>query len=477
MSLKEDIAGIVGADNVTDSSETLATYGADHSFVTPCTPGLAACPGNAAEVQQIVQYANRNMIPITPRSSRVGFHGAGIPSQGGIVVDLMRLNKVLRMDPRNKKVKVEAGVTWPQVQAALAEHGMFVCPPLLPHAGKSVVSSVLEREPILISKTEYSDQLATSELVLPNGEMFWTGTALGRGMKDQCYPDSFVPGARLWNGAQGTLGITTWANVKAEFLPTENRVFFIGADSVAELVVPVYRLQRLMLGYECLILNNFDLALLLAHDSGQDFEGLRAALPAWTAVLVLSALERLPRQKIAYEEAALRRTAGELNFEVTEILAGMADIGNKLPGLLRGAWPGETYWKLAYKGGNHDVFFHTTLERVPEFTAAITQVAARAGYPGADIGIYVQPLDRARAAMLQFGFACDPADEKDCAQVAELFLEVSRSAIEMGGFFTTPYGPWAEMVFSRTAAVTSTLKMVKEVYDPNRILNPGKLCF
>jgi len=477
MSIKEDIAAVVGAENVSDAAETLEAYASDESFVAARRPSVVARPGSAEEVQQIVKYANQNMIPVTPRSSRVGFNGAGIPSQGGIVVDMQRLNRVLRVDPRNKKVKVEAGVTWQELQAALAEHGMFVCPPLLPHAGKSVVSSVLEREPMVIPKTEYSDQLATSELVLPGGEMFWTGTALGRAMKDQCYPDSFVPGARLWNGAQGTLGITTWANIKAEFIPARNKIFFIGADSVSELVEPVYRIQRLMLGYECCIMNDFYLALIAAEDFTRDFESLRAALPAWTAMLVLSALDYLPDEKLAYEEAALRRAAEELHFEVAPTVGGISGLGSRILSLIRGAWPGESYWKLQYKGGNHDVFFHTTLDRVPEFTTTITEVAARYGYPAGDVGVYVQPLDRAHAVFLQFSFACDPEDAAECAVVESLFLEASEVAIEMGGFFTTPYGPWADMVYSRTASVTSTLKMVKQVYDPNQIMNPGKLCF
>jgi FAD/FMN-containing dehydrogenase len=477
MSIKDDIAAVVGADNVSDAPETLAGYAADESFVAPRSPSLVAFPGSAEEVQAIMKYANETKIPVTPRSSRVGFNGAGIPGQGGIVVDLLRMNKVLRVDPRNKKVKVEAGVTWPEVQAALAEHGMFVCPPMLPHAGKSVVSSVLEREPIVVAKSEYSDQLATSELVLPNGEMFWTGTALGRAMKDQCYPDSFVPGARLWNGAQGTLGITTWANIKAEFKPVKDKVFFIGADSVDELVEPVYHIQRLMLGYECFLMNDFDLAQIAAADYDADFEDLRDALPAWTAVIVLSALDYLPDEKLAYEEDALRQAANDLHFEVTPTVGGVSGLGSRILGLIRGAWDGETYWKQQYKGGSHDVFFHTTLDRVPEFTEAINDVAARYGYPTGDIGIYVQPLDRAHGVRLEFSFSCDPTDAAECAVVARLFLEASEVAIDLGGFFTTPYGPWADMVYSRTASVTSTLKAVKNVYDPNNVLNPGKLCF
>jgi len=117
VNLKEDLAAIVGAEYVSDEPETLDKYSKDKSFVQPRRPTVVVYPKNAEEVQKIVKYANQTMTAITPRSSKVSFYGAGIPMQGGIIVDLSRMNKVLEIDPRNKKVKVEPGVTWAQVQA------------------------------------------------------------------------------------------------------------------------------------------------------------------------------------------------------------------------------------------------------------------------------------------------------------------------------------------------------------------------
>ena len=280
MALKDDLSAILGANYVTDDPETLGKFAGDWSPVQPRRPDLVCRPGNTEEVQKVVKYANDRSIPVTPRSSGVGYYGGGIPSQGGIIVDLSRMNKILQIDPRNKKVKIEAGVTWAQVQAEAAKAGMMVCSPLLPHPAKSVVTSALEREPIIIPKTEYSDQVLSQELVLANGELFWTGTALGKAMKDQCFPDAFVPGARLWAGAQGTLGITTWANIKAEFLPVKNKVFFIAFDRLADLIEPLYRIERRMLGYECFALNRTNLAAILAGSAGGDFDKLKDKLPA-----------------------------------------------------------------------------------------------------------------------------------------------------------------------------------------------------
>jgi len=180
MAIKEELVGIVGSEYVSDEPETLEKYARDYSFVQPRMPSYVVSPKNTEEIQGVAKYANENLIPITPRSSSISFYGAGIPSQGGIILDLARMNKILEIDGRNKKVKVEPGVTWAQVQDELEKQGLMVCNPLLPHPSKSVLTSAMEREPILIPKSEYSEVFLTCEMVLASGDLFWTGTAMGK---------------------------------------------------------------------------------------------------------------------------------------------------------------------------------------------------------------------------------------------------------------------------------------------------------
>ncbi len=477
MAIKEDLASVVGAEYVSDEPATLEKYSRDGSFVQPRMPTCIVYPQNTEEIQGVVRYANERMIPVTPRSSGIGFYGAGIPSQGGIILDLTRMNKILEIDGRNKKVKVEPGVTWAQVQEELEKQGLMVANPLLPHPAKSVMTSALEREPILITKSEYSEVFLTAEMVLASGDLFWTGTAIAKGMKGHVFPDALIPGTRLFLGAQGTLGIMTWANLKAEFLPTMDRLFFIPFERVEDVAEPVYRIQRRMLGNECFVLNSFNLAAILAEDWPDEFNTLRESLPPWTIIQCLSGLHRLPEEKIAYEERALMEVASELHFEPQRTVGGVPGLEARILKILRKPWAGDGYWKFRYKGASHDIFFHTTLERVAEFTGAMEGVAAKHGYLTRDIGVYLQPLERGRMCFCQYSFHCDPDDAREVERVRSLYLEASERAISMGGLFTTPYGPWADMVYSRAATYTSVLKIVKSAFDPNNILNPGKLCF
>ena len=477
MSLIKDLEDIVGPEYVRDGPEIQERYSKDYGLFSGIKPNCVIYPQNAIEVQRVVQYANNHMISLTPRSSEVGFYGASLPAHGGIVMDLSRMKQVLKVDKGNKFVKVEPGVTWSQIQGALEKDGLMVCNPLLPHPSKSVLTTGMEGEPLLIPKGEYSETCLTAEIVLPNGEMYWSGTAMGKGFASGNFPDCIYPSARLFLGVQGAFGIMTWANIKAEWLPTMEKVFFVPLESIADVAEPLYRIQRRMIGRECVVLNHFNLATILSEDWAEDFPELRANLPPFTLIIALAGLHRLPEERIAYEEEALKDAISGLDLEVLSTVGGISGLGMKISTMLRKPWAGETYWKFRYKGACHEIFFHTTLNRVAEFTRAIEDVSSRHGYRADDIGLYVQPIEYGRACYCQYGFHCNPDDAKELKRVKDLYMEASEAVIGMGGLFTNPYGAWADMVYRRTATFTSIMKKVKNVLDPNNILNPGKLCF
>lgn len=476
MALKEELISIVGSEYVADDPNTLEKYSKDYSFVQPRRSRCVVYPHNRDEVQEIVKYANRHLVSVTPRSSGISFYGSGIPSQGGLIVDLSRMNKILDVNTQDRHVRVEPGVTWGQIQAELEKCGMMVCIPLLPHPLKSVLTSTMEREPILIPKCEYSEVFLTGEMVLGNGELFYLGTAIAMGMRGRSNPWGLIPSTKIFTGAQGTFGIITWATLKAEFIPKMDKLLFIPFDRIEELAEPIYRIQRRMLGNECFVLNSFNLAAILSDNGAAEFDALREALPPWTLILCLSGY-RLPEEKIEYEEEALVEIAQELDFDVLQTVSGTLGLGDTILKLLRKPWTKDGYWKFRYKGSCHDIFFHATLDRAPEFTKAIEGVAIRHEYPTRDIGFYLQPIDRGRIGYYQYGFHCEPNDAKDVERCSYLYLEACELVTRMGGFFTTPYGPCADIVYRRAGIYTEVMKVLKNVFDPNKIMNPGKLCF
>ncbi len=486
MNLKEELIEILGAEYFSDRPATLEQYSKDHSLVPPRMPNCVVKPKNVEEIKKIVKLANELKTPVVPSSSGAHFYGAAIPSQGGIVVDLSRMNRVLEIDERNRKVRIEPGVTWGQLQEELKKHDLMALNPLLPHASKSVLTSHLEREPMIIPKFEYSEPVLTMEVVLPTGEVFRTGSASTpdalspKAHTDLCMP--YGPGTdffRLFHGAQGTLGIVTWMNVKIEYLPQTQKIFFIHFKTIDDAIEPLYRIQRLMIGNECLLLNDFNLANILTEEWPGDFEALRKALSPFTLILILAGGRRLPEEKIEYEEEALMKVGSELLVEAMPRLPGAFRGAERLMlKRLRSPWPEEgKYWKFRYKGSCQDVFFHTTLNKVPELTQLIYNLADKHDYPKKDISFYLQPLERGRVAHCEYSFHYNPEDPKEVESMRSLYVEVVESLVNAGAFFTRPYGQAADIVYSRSATYTMALKKVKGIFDPNKILNPGKLCF
>jgi FAD/FMN-containing dehydrogenase len=104
-------------------------------------------------------------------------------------------------------------------------------------------------------------------------------------------------------------------------------------------------------------------------------------------------------------------------------------------------------------------------------------LAEAQNYPSLDIGIYIQPVHQGASCHCEFSLPYDPDIKADVAKVKALFTRASEELLKQGSFFSRPYGIWADMAFNRDAQTKEVLKMVKEIFDPNNVMNPGKLCF
>jgi hypothetical protein len=387
------------------------------------------------------------------------------------------MNKILQIDTRNRKVKIEPGVTWPQLQGALKQHNQMALNPLFPHPKMSALTSSLEREPMLIPKYEYSEPVLTMEVILPNGDLFKTGTASAANT-EEAYPEG--PGIdffRFFQGAQGTLGIITWLNVKTEYRPQNQKAFFIPFNEVKDAVDPIYKMQRRHVGNECLLLNNFLLASLLSDEWPKDFDKLMQELPPYTLILVIAGAPRRPLERIEYEEEALMEIAADFHIEPKKTVSGIAGLEATILDKLRNLPKNGNYWKTRFKNSTQDIFFITTMDRAQEFVDTTLSFASCFGLSVREIGVYLQPLERGRACHLSFAFPCDLRNQAERDNIQKLHIDLSEKLLNMGAFFSRPYGPWADMVYRRSTVYTNTLKELKKVFDPNNILNPGKLCY
>lgn len=298
----EQLIGIVGGENVSDDPEILDAYSKDESFAAPRKPKAVVRPKNTEEVQELVRWANQTATPLVPVSSGPPrFRGDTVPAEGGaVVVDLSRMKRIIRIDRRNRMVIIEPGVTFSEIQPELAKEGLRLTTPLLPRRNKSVVASLLEREPTLVPKYQWVilEPLRCLEVVWGNGEVFRTGEAGEYGPLEEQWKSKLAqmiaigPGIvdyyRLISAAQGSMGIATWASVKCEVLPKVHKLFFVPSGRLDDLIDCAYRLLRLRLGDELLLLNNVDLAYVLGEGPDQ-IEALMEELPLFNQLFNLQA--------------------------------------------------------------------------------------------------------------------------------------------------------------------------------------------
>lgn len=485
MDIKTKLSQVVGAENFSDDPVQLLTYETDFSYTPAGAANYLAKPGSSEEVSEVIKCCNENSIPVVPCSSKVHFYGATIPKEGGLVLDMSRMNRILEIDPDNRRVRFEAGVTWEQMTRALQKEGFRVLMPLTPPAERSVLTDFLEREEPTNQVYDYGEPLEAMEVVWPTGEIFRMGSASVNG-----YPDSPSKGGnpsgpgldfyRFFQCAQGTMGVVTWTNLKIESIPRMDKILFAPVQELDYAINFLYRILPRRIGQEVLLLNNVDLAAILAENWPGDFVKLKAALPPWTLILVISGLKRRPEEKIAYEENFL---AGVLknefpNLRLGETLPGFPGVPEKLLTILRNPWPADRpFWKNQVKGACQMLFFHTRPEKARQFVDQVTAISAGHGYAPGDIGIYIQPIEHNRACRPEFTFFYDPENEAEKASMRALYQEAATACLNMGAVFTRPYGDLAPIVYERAASYTAHLKRLKKVFDPNNIMNPSNLCF
>jgi FAD/FMN-containing dehydrogenase len=483
--LKEKLSAVVGKDGVCGEASTLAGF-ESAGLTSGGRPLFAVRPAGTPQVRELVRLANAEGLNLVFSSSGPPrFRGDTVPDGEGVIVDMSGMDRVLRVDRRNKVALIEPGVTFARLKEEASKAGMLPLMPLLPRSTKSVIASFLERDPITIPRHHWdmTDPLLCTELVFGTGDLFRTGSAAGPGSLQQQWDQGLAQKnpmgpaqtdfLRIVQGSQGTMAAVTWATLKLELEPALHRLHFVPTDRLERLVDVSYRALRPKLGEEFFILNSFALATMLSDDPAEicDLAGRQAP---YTLVYGAAGFEYLPEQRLAYQEQDMERIVQACGVRVAREVPGVSS--RRMLDIVTNPSP-EPYYKTRARGAFLDILFLTTLDRAPALVAVAERAAARYGYPPGELGLYIQPIQHGRTCHMELNIYYDPGDAAGAARARELFDDASMALDEAGAFFSRPYGRWADMAYGRCPDTVLALRKVKEMLDPAGVLNRGKLCF
>lgn len=489
MSLINELEKLVG--KASDNPADLEAYTKDMSLCPEGYADAVVWPNSTEEVSAVVKYAYENNIPVVPVSSQTHMYGASIPKQGGIVIDMKNMNKILEIDLKHKFVRFQPGVTWKQLYEELDKVGARFMMPLTPLANRSVLSDTLDRCVITNTVYDYGEVTQSLEIVWGDGSVFRSGSASVHGFAADNTPehglytpsrgvDPSGPGLdfyRIVQGAQGTMGIITWMSAKLELKSQKDKILFAPIDDLDYANEFLYKIMPRRIGQEILLLNKVDLATIIA-DTPEEIPGLCEKLPEWTLAIVLSGVKRRPDEKIAYEEHYLTDVINTTfkDISLKPALPGFPGLGRKLLTILKTPWEAPS-WKTKPAGAYEDMFFIARPEKANEYVEILKKVLANHTYPHTQVGAYIQPIEHNRACQIEFTFFYDPENEAEKKEIADIVYEAGIEMMNNGAQFTRPCGNLVPVIYDRAGGYTATLKRLKNIFDEKNILNPGTLCF
>lgn len=238
-SIVKELKNIVGNSYVFIDTESLANYGHDETERLVFMPEVVVKPRTANEISKILVLANTENVPVTPRGAGTGLSGGALPIHGGISLSMERFNEILQIDERNLQATVEPGVINEAFQNAVKEKGLFYPPDPASKGSCFLGGNVAESSggPKCVKYGTTKDYILNLEVVLPTGEIIYTGANTLKNSTGYNLTQLMV-------GSEGTLGIVTKIIVKLLPYPKHNLLILIPFRNLDEACCAVSEVFR-----------------------------------------------------------------------------------------------------------------------------------------------------------------------------------------------------------------------------------------
>lgn len=454
----EQFRQIAGAGFVLLDEESLNNYGHDETEHLLYPPEVVIRPRTTEEISAIMKICNQHKIPVTPRGAGTGLSGGALPHLGGVLISTDRMNAILSIDERNLQVITEPGVITEVLQNAVKEKGLFYPPDPSSRGSCFIGGNIAENSggPKAVKYGVVKDYVLNLELVLPNGDVIWTGANVLKNSTGYNLTQLVV-------GSEGTLGIVTKIVLKLIPLPKYDLL----------MLVPFQSLEK----------------------AGEAVSAIFRAgfVPSALELVEIDALRIVSRFVDSSAVPVTDDTAAHLIIEVDgnhldTLMVEMETIGS----LLANYDAGEPYfaddaqqkaelWKLRRRVAE--------AVKIDGYTIEEDTVVPRAELPALIRGVKELGIQYNFHAVC-YGHAGDGnlhirikkegiANSNDDPEVIKGIRALFKLVHELGGTISGEHGigllqkNYMDIVFNETQL--QLMRGIKKTFDPNNILNAGKI--
>jgi glycolate oxidase len=452
----EELKSLLGIGNVFSDEHDREAYSQDEMPVAkPHPPQVIVKPSSTESIAALLQFANRKRIPVTPRGAGTGVSGGCIPIYSGIVLSLERMNRILEIDSNNFTATVEPGVTLTDLHNALDSYGLYY--PLRPGELSATIGGNVSTNAGGMNAVKHGvtrHHVLGLEAVIPTGETIHTG---GKFVKCSTGYDL----TQLITGSEGTLAVVTKIILKLTTRPEKREVLFVPFTSLQNAIDAVPEILKLNIGPVGLEFMERDIIQIVERHLNIE----------------------IPHHQ--HDAFLMIITEGQSETEITDYFSSVERIC-KQHGAIEAVVPGSERAK------------RRLLEARENFYHAIKKVAMLeiidVVVPRSEIARFVKrvkELSRQHAIpVIAYGHAGDGnvhlhpmcvnmQNDEWGNKLPELMKDIYRAGVDFGGSISGEHGIGFDkkryIDIGIDKETLSLMKNIKRAFDPNNILNPGKI--
>lgn len=457
----EDIAWfktVVGEEYVYTDEASIEKYSRDETDGVKFPPEVVIKPITTQEVSAIMRYCNEQHIPVSPRAAGTGLSANSLCVHGGVMLTVERMNRILQIDERSLQVTTEPGVITEALQNTLQDKGLFY--PVDPSSrGSSFIGGNVACNsggPRAVKYGVVKDFVLNLEVVLPNGEIMWTGANTLKNSTGYNFTQLIV-------GSEGTLAIVTKIVLKLLPYPKFNNVMLAPFKSMDDASAAVSAVFRAGIIPSCIEFMERDAVEYVMNFLGD----VTIPLADETQATLLIEVDGSDLETIQKDCEKIYDVLSQ--FEVGEILFADSE-AQKID-----LWRMRRNIAYAVKKTNMTVEEDTVVPRadLPELLRHIKEVGKKWNFRSVCYGHAGDGNVHVRILKDQL------SDEYWKTEVPKGIREIFEKVVALGGTISGEHGigwiqiPYMDIKFKQPQL--ELMRSIKRVFDPNNILNPGKI--